>query len=569
MPAFHKTRTGTVKARPKGPETETTAFVMRRIEANDRIGALMKPWGHRAAFLALLWSAAACALDDRLVDAAPPPPQQAAPTNQIETPPMRTPNFWVESFDHRGQIQTLEGSARVDSNRGVLDLQTGRLAELEAEGRVRLTPGDGLMGTIRADEVVLGASETLSVPDGLEIVAQSRVQIDGQLITGAGGLVIVAGETIEISGAIVSSGAITLVVTSPDGVIRINGRVLTRTSAGLGVAPPILLTGRGSVEIWGHLGVETYGMGGSAVGGRVRFDVYGDVTFTGPQPDLILGLGGRVEIESTGAVRFEEGTLVLTTATWSIGARALHLGTGAEVEAGGFSAVAEDQITLGEASALRMGGLEASLVAEEFVLGSGSEIIASGDGGSNLRIEAGTGMTADAGALVATFGPRCALGRLFVRVGGTYLGRGPARFRSAEPAPDCTASPSAEPTLRAQAFEGTAPELSAGEEAVLDSELRVPVPAIEARTAGRWLSRPIRIPLGAEVRIEQLLASIPEGTAVEISLGEADGPTDWGRNFVPLRDLAPPRTTDYSVVRIDLVGRRFDTPSVDHLVLTW
>jgi hypothetical protein len=482
--------------------------------------------------------------------------------------------MWAESFDHRGQLARLEGSAVLDTNRGRLTLPAEPMPRLEASGRLNLGPHASL-GLARAESVVLPAGARLDAPDALEIRAANTVRIAGELRAGPGGVFIAAGHRVEISGRIEARGPIEIVLRDPSGVVAIDGEVVTVGGGPESGPARIDVRGRGAVEIGGRLAAEHVAPAPEASTPEIRVGVYGDIALS-PGARLEAGAEGRVELSTNARVRLDAGAHLEGAATWTVGARRVEVAPGASLEVGQLALTAETTARFGEGARVASSGAELAIVARTLTVEGRAELLGVGPEGTSLRLEAARRLEVREGARVAAETPACGdRGQVVVRVAGPFVGGERVAF---EPAPLAARCPNADPSrvlIEAHAFEGVVPRFPALEppagETRVDPGLQIVVPPTAASIGGRWTSRPLPAAGGAP-RLAAMDVTRPAGTSVRIALGVADGPEAPGRDFVD-HDPADPDAwavhagAAHWVVRVYLAGRRFDAPVVRHLAI--
>lgn len=503
---------------------------------------------------AVVWLAAAACSADAVVagaDSTPAPPPSAG---ERPGPPVRG---WTESFDHRGQLQGIDGSAVLDSNRGLLTLFVESLPHLGGTGEFFVDQEKASFGL--AEGQVLEVTDNIDVGDGLELRASNALKVSGQLRAGEGGLLLAAGRSIEINGELSSTGPIELVITELTGEIVVRGSIR---------APLIRLRGRGSTRILGLIDAEA--SPGPTGFGEIHVELYGAVSLEGPSAALRSGDEGTVRIETLNELRFRDGARAIDPGTWSIGAGQVLVDEGSALVVGGLSVVAEDELRLGAEVEIETGGDEASFVASAIELGLGTRIDGVASGGTSLRIEAAEELRARDAATVTSVSPSCSQGEVVVRVGGPYRGEGVASFLPAPIAAVCP--PEArrpEATVIAHRIEGQAPVLGTPDaRAVEDPNLRVSVPTLQTHASGRWISQPFIVPTGVSLTMGSFMGELAEGTGLTVLVGSTQRPDTEPLELRPFEDgwTANDR---FVVVRLDLYGRRFDAPRLEEISLVW
>lgn len=480
--------------------------------------------------------------------------QPEAPVPNAPPAPSRR---WTESFDHRGQLQALEGSAVLDTNRGLLTLASETLPPLEGTGRVavdREMAGAGI-----AEGEVVEVAGDLDVGDSLEIRASTALRISGHIRAGDGGLVLAAGRRVEIDGQLETSGPVELVVAQSGGEIIVRGAIR---------APLIRLRGRGSARILGTLDARDLAVPPGT--GEIRIDLYENVLVAGAEAAIRAGDGGTVRLETLGAVAVMDAARWVDDAAWSIGAGLVLIDEESALILGELAVVAAEQLIVGRESELESGGTEMSLVAGAIELGLGARVAGVGRGGTSLRLEAGQELRAGAGARVTSLAPSCERGAVFVRVGGPYIGDGEASFVPAPVAADCSAgtrNPVA--TVLAHRIEGIGPRIDGPGDGGFSSDpnLRVSVPAVQTEASGRWLARPFPVPVGATLRLDSYLEDRPEGTGVSLLLADTDDEDGDPRDFRPVEGFVA--RSRFVVAQIEIYGRRFDAPRLEEISFVW
>lgn len=512
----------------------------------------------------------------------------ARPPSVVMMPAPRSPQVdWVETFDNRGQLRALSGSAVLDSNRGRLTLPVDPMPRLEGSGDGLVVREDEAMsGRATASDLQVAASEAVAAPDGIELLASDTVRIDGLIRAGPGGLVAAAGQRIEVNGLIESEGPVELIITEPGGEIVIEGSVISQRGPTSFEPPRILVRGRGRLVVRGQLGTRNGGADEVTGTPEISISLYGDVIIEGPTARVGGGTGGRVELVTTGRLVFADESTLIDTAAWTVGAEAIQVGARAHVQLGRLTAVAETRIELRDAARLGAGGDFLALTARTVSLGPSSLITSTGaDQGTSIRLRAAERLVAHDDATVQVDFAWCGPGgEVAVRIAGPYQGLGLAAFRGAVDSPGCETESGSRTTLVAREVDGISPNLGPNADArpQIERDVRVAVPATAARVSGRWESRPFSAGLERRPRLTDLAADIPSGSRVGVALGVADGPDGSGRSFVELpfessESLEIPSEAsgwavhdgaDWLVIRIDLQGRLHDVPSVDHLAVS-
>lgn len=523
----------------------------------------------RIACLALLASGAlACSASDSLSGAQPP--ERGAPT-----PNAQPSALWSESFDHREQLGRLEGSALLDTNLGLLTLPAEPMPASSARGELSLM--SGLPGGLaRADVVVIPEGVSVEAPDAVEIQGGDTVRIAGELRAGPGGILVSAERRIEITGRITALGPIELVIRAPDGQVVIDGELLASAGGAESGDARVEVRGRGALRVGGSVRVENTVEAYEGPAPTVRAAVYGPIELSaGAQ--IEAGATGRVDLGTTAGVVLAASADLTDEATWTVGAGAFEAEPGSRLSVGPLSVTAETTAVLGAGAVLTSAGEELAVVAGTIALAEDAQMIGLGEGATSLRLEAAQRLEVRTGARLEAQTPTCSRrGQVIVRVAGVFAGLGPVALRSAPVGADC---PDADPSgvlVVAHRYEGVFPVLPDASATFgaprVDPQLRIVVPAIDARTAGRWVSTPF-LTSRAPPRLARFDAALPEGTQASVALGAAETADGEGMDFVAWDPANPDAWrrhvgAPFWVIRVELKGRRFDAPVVQGLELS-
>lgn len=513
--------------------------------------------------LGLTLGLAGCGMDEPLSGPYTEPPADAGPADSGAR------RVYIESFDHRGQLAELEGSAVLDSNQGQLTLPVVDVPGGFGTDSLQLGAEEARAGLIQGQHLSIPAGAELDAPDALELRAAGVVDLAGDLHVGIGGLVIVAGTGIHIRGRIESEGPITLFVTKPEGSIRIEGQLATVEPRTNPIAVPmagISISGRGGLHASGR--IQLAGQGTPNLSVDLSGDVYFDSSFA-----LETIEDARVELNTTGAVEFADDLVLRSEAQWIIGASTLRFGTYGNYQLGRLSGLAEASIEIGAGTEVSAGGDELALVAAELKIGPDGQVLGIGESGTSLRLEATSRMDVGHRALVASVTAACEdRGAVWVRIAGPYHGEGEARFRAADQTlASCPDTDTANLVFVARSVEGTPPDLG-GAELRIDPALRVVTPAIAARAFGRWTSKPFAVSPDAEPFLANAVFTHPLGTEVRILLGRAEGPDAQPEAFLAADEHGrwpEHEGASWLVLRVELEGSTFDAPVVQLIALGW
>ncbi len=554
----------------------------------------------------------ACATEDPqlgLGDAAGP----SAEDTDDQGFPKLTDSVLREDFNNTDWIVEAQGIV-YDVNLGRLALPVRVLPETTASGTTVFTGAADADGLLEAEVIVIDEQAILEAADAVELRAAREVQVVGRVAAGVGGVTIQAGHRIVITGEIESSGPIRLLLTDPDGQIEVLGRVATRT--GLNPAdpdaPPIELLGRGGALIQGRLTTEaTEGR----VAGDIFVNVYGDVRIDGGQVGATadpMATPGRVTMTSEGTVEISGssrigvdletdadadadaagGDLMIRAASIVVGGASSIVGGHGPERGATISLVAGGPINVDQGARVQAGsGPSAGSVTAKgriVKIEDGAALLAGrGDRRpGTLRIESIEGLIIGTDAILAASETGCGPGgSLSVTVSGPLFVAAGAELRGGSVLPgapsDCRRIfTGGRIDIKAREAVGLAPSLVPGTgipegpiSVLLDPEIAVAPPETPTGVDGFVVSRVIdRGPegVGFVPVLAELVADTPPGTTVEVGLAGADTPvgpfgpwTSVGNSRLEARaTLADHRYVRY---RIRLVGRAFDSPSVDYV----
>lgn len=471
---------------------------------------------------------------------------------------------WLESFDHLGQTASVMGSAEVDTTRGVLSLPGETLPVIDAVDKVVLGAAAVESGFARGAEVSVTIGDEIIAPDGLDLRARDLVRVSGDIVTGAGGLVIAAGNRIEILGKLRSEGPIELVITQPGGLILISGSIEVTGGPALEAGPALLIRGRGGVSVRGAIR-----LGGE--GARLEANIYERFGIDALGASISTGVDGEVSISSAGPLEIQNGARIEDLGAWTLMTGALDLAETTQLAVGRLSVIASRTVSLAPRASLAAGGGELSILADQVALGAESSVV--GTESTSIRLEAASGARMGARARIGGSGyGTCSV---VARLGGTFLGLGNAALW---PDADPTTCPESQTraVLVAEALEGIAPDLIADVvdlQTGADLDIRLPTTGGPV-SSGRWQSKPFPVDADARPRLVALNAEVPTGARVRVGLAESSGPDAPGSDFI-FADDDPAAWLDafpgatWLVLQVELEGRRFDVPSVDHLAIEW
>ncbi|MBX2812401.1 MAG: polymer-forming cytoskeletal protein [Myxococcales bacterium] len=482
-------------------------------------------------------------------DASPAP---TAPDDSADS----SPN-WLESFDQRNTSTKLRGQAELDSNRGVLTLETSAIPNPEGEELIHLeTPLVDEAGRMSGDILQLAAEQTFSIPDGIELHGQTAVIIEGSVQVGEGGIQIAARETVRIEGTIESAGPIEVYITEPTGAVSIRGSIQS---------PYISILGRGRIQMNGTITLSPQ----QAQAPSLILDTYGDIELG---PDLRIETEGEAEIQiqTAGQVQFAPNALQTPSSPrlhWSVEAKLIHMLNNFSGQLGSFHMTAEETIQFENNTKLEVLGSQFVIVGPYINLGS-STAFTNLHPAPRVYLEARNQLVVGQNVNITAIPSECNKASPSIQVlAGLYSGEGTAFFTTTS----TVSTEECSTRVAAQDLNGLAPIITPNMDIQLEPDLSFDPPLLNTRTYGQWRSEPFQVPAGTYVNLDPASITVPFGTRVQVSMATSNNSSSVAEDFLNPDDgmWQIPDDHSWAVISIELDGLRYDAPIVDQISLTW
>lgn len=458
---------------------------------------------------------------------------------------------WFESFDTRESINaTTFGPVEVDSNLGQLRLisetlpiastSTVELDNLEAMERI-----DGASITLPSDEI-------LTVADSLELVAASKIHINGNLQAGDGGLLIAAGDVIQIAGALETTGPIQIYILNPGGIVDISGTIR-------GTSLEVL--GRGQVILRGITLFET--TDDSPIP-HITINTYEDIILSS-NDGIYVAPEGAINLVTSKSVTIPEQGFINSHSAWFVNAREfINRGN---ITADNLTLNIKDLVQFRECSKTEITGDILRVYSPVIHLGRQAEVFGSNEHGTQIMIEASERLVMQHASELGTSSTFCSPDSSVSIKSPLCVGDSSARLGQINSPGDCQISVEFEDIADEQ------PQVEPRSSLALvpKTDINLSNQHISNRVSGYWESKPIYIGQTQAVSISDFIFSTPEDTRIELQLGFSSAETDVIDSYTPSDGghWTPPANHPWMVVRIVLEGLIYDAPTVDLVGLSW